>query len=248
MVFSRRKLFFAGVATLLIPTFALVRAKGSDHADTPQIAATPGADLTDVYVFPKPGDPSKVVLAMSVHPLIPSGQGPNTSFDPDVLYQFKIDNNGDGVEDLVIQATFSGTGPAQQVNIRGPLAPEITGTRSRLLGPVSASGTINSSFTQSGMQVFAGAREDSFFFDLSRFFQILPDRATPVNTIPIDPSMANTPQKASFRGMPTTEAGAGPPTDFLLGLNVLSIVVELPKSQLIGSGTGNIGVWCTTSK
>ncbi len=248
MVFSRRKLFVAAAATLLVPTFALVRAKGSDHADTPQIAATPGADLTDVYVFPKPGDPSKVVLAMSVHPLIPTGQGPNVSFDPDVLYQFKIDNTGDGVEDLVIQANFTGTGPSQQVNIRGPLVPTMKGNRNQMLGPITATGTINNVFTQGGMQVFAGAREDSFFFDLSRFFQILPDRATPVNGVPVIPSQANVPQKASFRGMPTTEAGAGSPTDFLLGLNVLSIVVELPKSQLIGGGSGNIGIWCTTSK
>jgi hypothetical protein len=31
---------------------------------------------------------------------------PGASFDPDLLYQFKVDNNGDHIEDKVLQVTF----------------------------------------------------------------------------------------------------------------------------------------------
>jgi len=89
------------------------------------------------------------------------------------------------------------------------------------------------------LQVFAGAREDPFFFDLNQFFTILPDRATPITGTPI--ANPDQPQAATFRA-------PGAAQDFLVGLNVLSIVVELPKSQLIGAGSGKIALWCTTSR
>jgi hypothetical protein len=244
MVFSRRKLALIGLAIALVPAFVLVRARGSDHADTPTIAATPGADLTDVFIFPSPADSTKAVLVMNVHPLIPLGQGPSTIFDPNVLYQFKIDNTGDNVEDLVIQAKFAGNSPGSQVAyITGPVAPVTTGTVTQYAGtPDSVTGVINTTFTTStGMKVFTGAREDPFFFDLSQFFTILPDRATPVNGVAVPPAQANVPQSTTWRA-------AGVAQDYLANFNVLSIVIELPKSRLIGSGDGNIRLWCTTSK
>lgn len=246
---SRAKLALLGAAVALTPGLLLLRARGSDHADTPAIAARPGADLTDVYIFPAPGNPNNVVLVMNAHPLIPAGQGPATAFDPNVLYQFKIDNTGDNVEDKVIQARFSGAGAGQQVHIAGPVTPSRTGIFTQAEIPDPMTGQINSTFTLSnGVKVFAGAREDPFFFDLNRFFQILPDRATPINPNALPAGQnPNAPQKTSFRGFPQTEVGAGPPQDFLAGLNVLSIVVEMPKSMLRGAGSGNIRVWCTTS-
>ena len=75
------------------------------------------------------------------------------------------------------------------------------------------------------MQVFAGVREDSFFFDLEQFFTIFPDRATPINGIPV--ANPNDPQATTWRA-------PGTAVDFLSNGNysVLSIVVELPKSLL----------------
>ncbi len=252
MAFSSRKWALLIAVVAAVPVLMLARARGSDHADTPTIAARPGGDLTDVFIFPSPTNANNVVLAMCVHPLIPSGQGPSVIFDPNVLYQFKIDNVGDNVEHLVIQAKFVGTGSNQQVQISGPAAPSRTGTTAVQEKPNSVVGTINTPFmTSNGMRVFAGAREDPFFFDLDAFFTILPDRASPlgptvtttggstVSTIPTDPDQ---PMATSFRP-------AGQAQDFLKGLNVLAIVVELPKTLLAPSGSapGKIGVWCTTS-
>ena len=241
MAFNR-KIAACSVAAFAIaaPAAYHFKATASDHADTPAIAASPGVDLTDVYVFPSPANPANVVLAMNVHPLIPSGAGSSAIFDPNVLYQFKIDNNGDSVEDLVIQARFIGSGASQKVNIAGPIKPSRIGTQSQFERPDRVLGTINSAFTASnGVKVFAGAREDSFFFDLDQFLKILPDRATPITGVAV--ANPNQPQLATFRPK-------GQAQDFLKGLNVLSIVVELPKSMVRGSSNGKIGVWCTTSR
>lgn len=232
------------LAVVAAGAFGLVRARGSDHADTPLIAASPGTDLTDVYIFPSPTTASNVVLAMNVHPLIPAGQGASTAFDPNVLYQFKIDNTGDFVEDLVIQAKFSGSAAATQTyQIYGPGKPNETGTVTSYLDtPNPGAGQLNTTFQpQPDTKVFAGGREDPFFFDLERFFQILPDRATPINGIAVPPAQANVPQATTWRA-------PGAASDFLYNSNVLSLVVELPKAKLVGTGDGKIRVWCTTSR
>src|SRR5437016_579241 len=148
MSLSRWKPALLLLGICLVPGLLFMRARGSDHADTPDIAKTPGADLTDVYIFPSPNDPNNVVLIMNSHPLIASGSGATTVFDPDVLYQFKIDTSNplDGVEDLVLQFRFSGTNPAsQQVQVFGPAAPVQAGTVSQYLAtPDPTTGTINS--------------------------------------------------------------------------------------------------------
>jgi len=229
------------LALSLIAPIALIGVgRTSDHADTPEIAARPGADLTDVYLFPSPSDSSKVVLAMNVHPLIMPGQGINTIFDPNVLYQFKIDTNGDAVEDLVIQAQFEGRSHRQAVQIRGPLPPIRIGALNTPLRGAPVTGSINTKITSKSMKIFAGAAEDSFFFDLEQFFNILPDRATPLTGVAIEDP--NTPKQTSWRP-------AGEAVDFLSngGYNVLSIVIELPKSMIRGSGNGVIGLWATTN-
>lgn len=224
-----------GLAAIIGSAIVTGLAVGSDHADTPEIAASPGTDLSDVFMFPSPGNPNNVVLAMCVRPLIPAGQ--TASFDPSVLYQFKIDNTGDSVEDLVIQATFAGSGAGQVATIRGPAAPPRTGVITELVTPQPTTGPLGAPFSPApGMQAFCGVREDPFFFDLERFFQILPDRATPITGQAV--ANPNTPQAASWRS--PAEA-----VDFLINFNVLAIVVELPKAQL---GNGVIGVWCTTSR
>ena len=253
MAFSRKKFALLAVGALLVPALLLgkMKAHGSDHADTPANAATPGADLTDLYIFPSPSNTNNVVLVMNVHPLIPTGQAVGVAFDPNVLYQFKLDVTGDNVEDLVIQAKFNGTGATQQVQIAGPVKPSRTGTSAVFEAADPTTGTINQAFTlTNGVKVFAGAREDPFFFDLAQFLTILPDRANSlgptftntsgqsVSTTPADPDQ---PMAGTFRS-------AGAAQDFLKGFNVLSIVVEVPKTMLRPAGSdGKIRAWITTS-
>jgi hypothetical protein len=205
---------------LLLPAFA------SDHADTPETASNPGRDLSDVYIFPSQENPNNVVLVMCVNPLIGQGQGLTARFDPNVLYQFKIDNNKDGLEDLVIQAKFDAN-PIQGVQIAGPIRPSSPGTTSNFETPHAVAGTTNAEFAPtSGMRVFAGGREDPFFFDLEQFFNIFPDRGVPTG-LTTPPTNPNQPMQTTWRAQ-------GQAVDFLSngGFNVLAIVVELPKERL----------------
>jgi hypothetical protein len=217
------------------------RVRASDHADTAENVNRIGADLTDVFVFPSPSSPSNVVLVMNSHGLIPAGQGARATFDPNVLYQFKMDITGDYVEDLVIQFKFRGTGRNQEVLVSGPKPPILPGVISIFGEPRPHIGKINTTYKLAGnMTVFAGVRSDPFFFDLNQFYKAFPDRMTPLTGQQFDfPSIndANTPQVTGFRP-------PGQAKDYLIDLNVMSIVVEMPRNQL---GGGKIHLWTTTS-
>jgi len=229
MIKGRKALILAGLLVLAAPAVLLKTAHGSDHADTPELAANPGQDISDVFIFPSPATPQNVVLVMDVHPLITSGNVNNVSLDPNVLYQFKIDNTGDAVEDLVIQVKATGTGAGQTISVSGPVKPSTVGTVSNLESALPVTGHFNQAFNPTpGMSVFVGPREDPFFFDLEQFFTIFPDRATPVNGKPVN--NPDVPQAATWRP-------AGQAKDFLSTghYNVISIVVELPRSRLVRS-------------
>ena len=88
---------------LLLLPILLVLTTGADHRDAPGLLTEPAADINDVYAFVNKAN-GNVVLAMTVNPF--TAPGLNAMFSPDCLYQFKIDTNSDGVEDLVIQVTF----------------------------------------------------------------------------------------------------------------------------------------------
>ena len=249
MIFSTKRskmLLGGGMLALAALSFGTARyAIGSDHAGTVVTAQTrPKTDLSDLHIFPG-SDSKNVVLSMAVHPLIPAGTSrtaETATFDPNVLYQFKIDNTGDNIEDLVIQARFQGTGANQKVFIAGPVKPSRTGTVTKFETAYATTGALNTAFSPTaGMKVFAGLRSDPFFIDLAQLFAILPDRADPLEKTPKTPAgQANTPQVGFFRPK-------GQAQDFLANYNVLGFVVELPKSQLVGSGNGKIRVWETTS-
>ncbi len=212
----------------------------SDHQDTPEVELHTRLDINDVYVFPG-ANPDRLVLAVTTSsPLTPAGSV-GAGFDPRLLYQIKIDNTGDAVEDLVLQFAFDKAGPDQQVRLLGPAAPERTGRQGTLLSvPPTLSGGINTVLgTPSGIQLFAGLREDPFFIDLEQFFRIIPDRG-PVKG-PLS-KIGPKPEATSFRN---------PGIDFLAGINALAMVVELPESMILPAGADastKIGVWATTSR
>ena len=82
------------------------------------------------------------------------------------------------MSDKVFQITFSGTGASQQVTVRGPVAPAQTGTMNTLItsGTTTTGATNTTLGSASGIQAFAGIRDDPFFLDLEQFFRIVPDR------------------------------------------------------------------------
>src|SRR3954469_22237958 len=123
-----------GAAAVAIVVLLAAPARTADHRDAPGVNEDPRADINDIYVFVNPNS-GNVVLAMTVNPF-QIGGAPGIAFGQDVLYEFKIDNTGDNVEDLVLQTTFSPVVAApgvQQFSVRGPAKPRLAGTASSLL-------------------------------------------------------------------------------------------------------------------
>lgn len=235
--FSKRPLLAAIFAAIgAVTIVAGTRLYASDHQDTPEVELNPRMDINDVYAFPG-SSADRIAFAVTTSSPI---AGTAASFDPNLLYQIKIDNTGDAVEDLVFQITFdAGTGSSQRYTVRGPVAPAMTGTRTALVttGPV-VTGTVGSTAgSATATQVFAGVRGDPFVIDLEQFFNIVPDRRP--STGPL--SGPSTPTASAFRN---------PGVDFLRPFNALSIVIELPKSQIVAStdAAAKFGVWGTISR
>ena len=238
---GRRRRMLASFAALVAVAVAGVGiARASDHQDNPLVELNPAMDMSDVYAFPG-GAADRIALAMNSRPLLTPAQTPGASFDPNILYQFKVDNTGDSKEDKVIQVIFKGTGSSQTVEVRGPMAAPVLGAMMNTVANVTpaVTGPINQVLgSNTGIQVYAGAREDPFFLDLEQFLRILPDRKPstgPLSLIP-DNSAAGT-----FRDAATA-------VDALKGSNVLSIVIELPTAQLTAGGNAKLGIWGTISR
>src|SRR5215207_1223309 len=211
--------------------------RASDHQDTPEVELSPRMDINDVYAFPGGGD-DRIALVMTTSSPITPGNSATASFDPNLLYQIKVDNTGDAVEDLVLQVTFEGTGAAQRVHVRGPVKPSETGVRSTLVasGEETVGATNAVVGASPGIQVFAGLRDDPFFLDLEQFFRIIPDRR------PVSGELSRLPDQ------PSAGAFRNPGIDYLRGLNTLAIVIELPKARLTAGGGTRLGVWGTISR
>jgi hypothetical protein len=138
------------------------------------------------------------------------------------MYEFNIDNTGDNVEDLVIQCLVQNG----KMRVYGPVAVGTPGTTSTVQksGPSTevsvtpyGAASLNTTTNANGTRIFAGPRDDPFFFDLVRFKEVI------AGTQP------------GFRN---------PGVDSFAGTNVMSIVVEVPKT-LLGTAT-TINVWAET--
>ncbi len=95
-------------ASLLIGGFPGTQVtQASSHREAPLISLDPTADGTDLYAFVSPDRAGTVtILANYIPDQNPAG-GPNFfRFDDSVLYQIRIDNNGDGRVDLAFQFRF----------------------------------------------------------------------------------------------------------------------------------------------
>lgn len=194
----------AGVAALI----------AADHLDAPAVGGTT-ADITDYFAFESTEDADNTVFVANVQSsLAPTGN--DATFDETVLIEFNIDNTGDLVEDRVIQAIARDG----RMYFFGPYAPSATGLNSTiddtmLVGSVAITtdGNAITETTDSGIKMFAGPREDPFFFDFGTFNAVIGGDAD---------------NNGPNGGFQTAEDAV----DTFDGTNVLSIVVEIPNSLL----------------
>ena len=95
---------FALALCVLVPTGAFA----SSHREAPITALDRTADITDWYAFVSYDHPDRVTMILNVDPFLEPSNGPNYfPFDPNVLYEMKVDNDRDGKEDVTFQFRFN---------------------------------------------------------------------------------------------------------------------------------------------
>src|SRR6266404_5624193 len=153
----------------------------SHHASGPNFGFPRGdarLDMTDLYAFTKPGDPSKSIIVFNVHPSFRlDSPEPTTTdpFAPGALYEFKIDTNGDAVADVCYSVQFASSENGKQTATVRPLQGKQAGGMGDdgkvvvQQAPVSVGK--EALVTQVGdFRFFFGWRSDPFFFDVNGNF------------------------------------------------------------------------------
>ncbi|MBV9382748.1 MAG: DUF4331 domain-containing protein [Streptosporangiaceae bacterium] len=246
----------------------------SSHREAPEISKDPVADSTDVYAFVSPDSPGTVTLIANYIPLQEPAGGPNFyEFGDDVLYEIHIDNSGDGRADISYRFRFRteladpdtflyNTGPITSLESPNWNRRQFyTLTRASRdhetvlgdglacppcnIGPLStphyerlAAAAIHA--IPGGGRVFAGQRAEGFYVDLGAIFDL-------GNLRPFE-------ELHNQFGMHIFSKPA-PGVNATNGLNVHSIAIQVPVSELTRGGTGEahdrrsvIGVWTTASR
>src|SRR5262250_3484793 len=99
----RATIAVAMAVLILVPT----NLPASSHREAPITALDHTADITDWYAFVSFDHPDRVTMILNVDPFLEPSNGPNYfPFDPNVLYEMKVDNNHDGIEDITFQFRF----------------------------------------------------------------------------------------------------------------------------------------------
>jgi hypothetical protein len=247
------------VATIAGPTL------GASHREAPLIGFDPSADITDLYAFVSPDKPDTVTFIADYTGFQEPSGGPNFyPFNPDVTYWIKVDNTGDGVEDLTWTFDFetsvanpdsflySGYGPIGAVDSNvtqtysvaqdGETVAEGLSVPPPNIGPRTTPEYRDLSRAGihpfgDGGQVFAGQVDDPFFVDLGAIFDLGGLRPfNEAHLIPLD-----------------TRRGE----DDLAGFNVNAIAVQLPIASVTNDGqpvsapdaaNAVIGVWAGASR
>jgi hypothetical protein len=251
----------------------------SSHREAPGISKDPVADSTDLYAFVSPDKPTTVTLIANYIPLESPDGGPNFyEFGDDVLYCINIDNKGDGKAEISYQFRFTSkiTNPKTFLYNTGPITDlkdsswnrrqyytvtRVANGKKQVLGshlacppcnigPLStpdyaalAAAALHS--LPGNRTVFAGQRAEGFYVDLGAIFDLGALRPFEQDHATFGLSGIGFLSKMAA-GVNSTE-----------GVNVHSIAIQVPKSDLTASGTtptdatmasSVIGVWTTASR
>jgi hypothetical protein len=249
----RRPLFFLCLIVLLLG-YAIMPGRASSHREAPLISNDPQADNTDVYAFVSPDAPDTVTIIASFNPFEDPAGGPNFfRFGDSVLYEIKIDNNGDGVEDITYQFRFTSqvTNPNTFLYATGPITSLDAATRNfyqtYTVSRVEAGRTV---FTAGPMRTIydniGPASTPNYGGNGSGIYEF---RQADGGVGRVFAGQTDDPFFLDLRifdllyGGNLSEAG----TDSLAGFNVHSIAIQVPKNSL-KAGSPIIGVWSTASR
>lgn len=207
-----RKSGLAAAAALLALGASPRASEASDHIDGVKTTIDNAADLTDLFVFPSPQDPNKLVMIMNTHTLAFGG----SRFSNAVEYKIRIrpiedaramQPSADPAKERTVVCSFSGGLPLVDARQRATCAFRLEdGAETVAFDTRSDAYAAGGAGTGSGIRVFAGVRSDPWFLDLAKTLKV-------------------------NAGLPMV----GPGVNGLHGQNVLSIVVEIDKRRLPGA-------------
>jgi hypothetical protein len=208
---SRNLLALGAAMAVLGAGAAPILVGAADHLESPNAKANHALDITDIYAFDG-ANSARTVLVMNVNPL--AGVVSGKKFATDGTYRFNIDRNGDDVADDVYVATFGAANAS-------------TGKQSVKLkknGTTVLTGTTGNAVVGGGAKLYAGVKDDPFFFDLTSFLRWR------------DPDGDGA---FTYTGSTTFDG-----KDFFKGTNISTIVLEIPDSWLGSSAA----YWGTTKR
>ena len=97
----------AAAAALAAGALTVPTVFSSSHREAPNILKDPTADNTDVWAFTAPDAPGSLTIVSNWIPLADPAGGPNFyPLDENARYYVKIDNSGDGREDVAYRWDF----------------------------------------------------------------------------------------------------------------------------------------------
>jgi Domain of unknown function (DUF4331) len=212
----------------------------SDHDDGEVDTKGRNLSLTDLYAFrEKDQNPNAseedLVLVMNTNPRSVARQ--QYFFSTNARYEFKLTRVADkdatptGQEDVTLRFEFAAPDSRNQQQIRFTVIQDGRETSASNLRttPLNGRAAVNQlAANGSRIAVFAGLREDPFFFDVEQFFRV---RAGALGTGPA----------VGFR--PPSQA-----LDFAKGYNVNSIALRIPRKFIQGATNATtFDIWETIS-
>ena len=135
------------ILTFLCVFFSSIQA--ADHNESPQVKIDSAADINDLYTFMNPNNASELILAATYVPFA----GIGSKFSDAIEYNFNISNDANNYKKLT--CTF----------------PNTTQVSCNFDGGTELTGNIGETISGDGMRIYAGLRDDPFFFDANAFNQ-----------------------------------------------------------------------------
>jgi hypothetical protein len=198
----------------------------SHHLDSPIARQDPRLDVTDLYVFG--GERGTVLVTNHSHSL--AGEDIPRGLHPEGKYEFKIDGNGDAIEDVTYRFTFGDTEDdgAQPYRLRRLVGPEARDDFAS--GTLVAEGRTGETLEFAGGRAWVGKAGDPFW---------------------IEPDVLHAVGAAFEHGTTVDLDGWNPAqaVNLFAGHTVYSIVLELTDEELapVAGDDRRIGVWALAS-
>lgn len=231
-----RKTWLIAVVVMAI-AFLSQPTRSADHIDGPRASADPAADITDVFAWMSP-DARTMFLVMDLVRNATSA----SRFSDSVQYVFHTTSRATfgaaPSPEVTIICTFN---TAQTIQCWAGNAEYVTGDASNVNGIVTGDGRF---------RVFAGLRNDPFFFNLAGFKATGEIVAGAASSLTFDPAgcpALDAATAATLVNQLRTAPGGGPAVDNFAKFNVLAIVVAIDKSLVTQAGP-MVSVWASTNR